>query len=104
MESHINAMHRVMAYARGTTGRNKLKLNRKWEGHDCKFKFRLGRQSNSNYATCPDTCCSVSGWYIMLKGCPIIIKSVMQILVVLLVTEAEFFAMVLCVQDLMFMY
>ena len=103
VEGHIKAMHRAMQYAVTTPERGlKLKPNRTWDGKDKSFKFIIGGRSDSNFATCPDTRRSVSGWRVMLENCPITMKSAMQKIVALSVTEAELFAAVQCAQDMLF--
>jgi len=102
---HVKAMHRVMQYVIRTPNRGlTLKPNRVWKGKDRNFKFIIGGRSDYNYATCPDTRRSVSGWSVMLENCPIINKSVMPRIVALSVTEAELYAAVQCTQDMLFVW
>eukprot|EP00957_Ditylum_brightwellii_P210583 15365141-Ditylum_brightwellii.AAC.1 len=81
---HVKAMHYAIEYCRATPNRGwKLKPNRIWDGKDKPFQ-------------------KVSGYTAFLDGAPITIKSVMQKIVVLSVTEAETIAGVQCVQDIMY--
>eukprot|EP00957_Ditylum_brightwellii_P018199 1371246-Ditylum_brightwellii.AAC.1 len=58
--------------------------------------------ADSDYAKCPVMRRSVSGYATFLKGAPITIKSVMQKVVALSVTEAETIAGVQCMQDMLY--
>jgi len=68
------------------------------DGKDRNFEIIIGGQSDSNYATYPDTRRSISGLRFMLENCPITFKSVMQRVVALSVKEAELYAAVQCAQ------
>ena len=67
-----------------------------------KFKFKLGGKSDSNYATCTDTRKSVTSYVVYLEEAPVAIKSVMQKIIALSVTEAELIALVQCVQEMFY--
>ena len=56
---------------------------------------------DSNYATCPDTRKSVSGYSVFLNEAPVTMKSGMQKTTALSVTEAELFAATQCAQDML---
>eukprot|EP00957_Ditylum_brightwellii_P102727 7829301-Ditylum_brightwellii.AAC.1 len=58
--------------------------------------------ADSDYAKCPVTCRSVIGCAKFLEGTPITVKSVMQKIVSLSVTEAETIAGIQCVQDMFY--
>ena len=105
VEGHVKAMHRVMQYVISTPNRGlTLKPDRVWDGKDRNFEFIISGRSDSNFATCPDTRRSVSGWSVKFENCPIINKSVMQKVVALSVTEAELYASVQCAQDMLFVW
>lgn len=100
---HIRAMHRVMRYClkypnRGWT----LRPERKWNGKDQNFEFRITGKSDSDYANCPTTRRSVTGYSVFLEGAPIQVKSMMQRIVALSVTEAEINAGVTCAQEMIY--
>eukprot|EP00957_Ditylum_brightwellii_P007108 539425-Ditylum_brightwellii.AAC.1 len=67
----------------------KLKPECKWDGKDKSFQFRITGMSDSDYAKCPVTRRSVSGYSTFLEGAPITVKSAMQRIVALSVTKAE---------------
>ena len=100
--THVKAMHRVMKYCVSTPHRGwTLKPNRKWNGRKG-FLFRIRGKSDSDYATCPITRKSVSGYAVFLEGAPITVKSLMQRIIALSVTEAETISGVACVQEMLY--
>ena len=74
---------------------------RKWDKRDKTFKFKIKGKSDSDYATCPDTRRSVTGYMIWFEGTMIAVRSVMQKIVALSSAEAELIALVLCLQEMM---
>lgn len=56
--------------------------------------------SDSNYATCPDTRRSVSGWTVFLGGAVVSKKSKKQQCVTTSISEAELVAVVECILDM----
>ena len=61
-EKHFRAMNRVMKYCADTPLRGlTLSPNTKWDGNKS-FEFEVMGISDSNYATCPETRKSVSGY------------------------------------------
>ena len=58
--------------------------------------------ADSDYAKCVKTRRSVSGYSMLLEGAPVSVKSTMQRVVALLVTEAETIAGVQCAQDMLY--
>ena len=102
-EAHMKAMKRCMRYCVGTPKRGWfLKPNRQWNGKDKSFKFRISGESDSDYAKCPVTRRSVSGYSTFLEGAPVTVKSAMQRMVALSVLEAEAFAAVSYAQDILY--
>ncbi len=100
---HVKAMHHTMEYCTCTPERGwLLKPNRRWDGKDKNFEFIVSGQSDSDYAKCPSTRRSVSGYACYLEGAPVSVKSAMQKTVALLVTEAETNAAVSCAQDMLY--
>ena len=100
--SHLKAMYRCMGYCRGTPTRGiKIKPNEKWDGNP-NFKFKVKGRADSDYAKDVETRRSISGWLTFLCGAVITTKSKMMPIVALSVTEAELFAAVMCVQDMLF--
>ena len=101
-EAHVKAMHRCMNYCVNTPNRGwYMRPNRSWDGKDKKFLFKVSGMSDSDYAKCPVTRRSVSGYSTMLEGAPVTVKSSMQKVVALSVTEAETIAAVQCAQDML---
>ena len=102
-EAHIKAMHRTMEHCKGTPSRGwTLKPERKWDGKDKTYKFRVHGLADSDYAKCPATRRSVSGYAVFLEGAAVSVKSAMQHVVALSVTEAELMAGVQCAQDMLY--
>eukprot|EP00957_Ditylum_brightwellii_P153758 11702810-Ditylum_brightwellii.AAC.1 len=100
---HVKAMNRVMEHCIATPSRGwLLKPTRMWNGKDKTFKFRIVDMANSDYAKCPVTHRSVSGCATFLEGAPITVKSVMQKVVALSVTDAKTINGVQCAQDMLY--
>ena len=78
-----------------------MKPKRRWNGRKG-FEFEIAGWSDSNYAACVETRKSVSGYCVELEGVKIIVRCVGQPIVTLSVTEAELFAAVMCVQDMLY--
>ena len=102
VEDHIKAMHRVMKYCLTYPEcRWILKPIVSWNG-DKNFEFVIKGRPDLDYAKCPVTRRSVSGFVTYLMGTLISAKSVMQKVVALSVTEAELIAGVTCAQDMLY--
>ena len=100
--AHVKAMKTVMNYVINTPNRGLLlKPDKKWDGTK-NFEFEILGRSDSDHGKCPDTRRSVSGYSVFLNGAPFRIRSVMQNIVTLSVTEAEEVAATDCVQDMLF--
>ena len=98
---HLKALTQLVNYAWQIPKRGWcLKPTRTWDGIDKSFKFRICGKSDSSYATCVDTRKSVTGYVVYLEGAPVAIKSVMQRIIALSVTEAELIALVQCIQEM----
>ena len=69
---------------------------------DESFQFRVQGKPNSDYAKCPKTRRSVTGYVVQLEGAPVAVKSAMQKNVSLSVTEAEHNAAVQCAQEMLY--
>ena len=100
---HRKALLRVMKYCVDTKDRGWL-LNptRSWNGKDKSFEFRVHGKADSNYATCEETRRSITGYYATLEDAVISAKSGMQKIISLSVTEAEVIALVMCVQEMLY--
>ena len=62
-EAHITEMHRVMEYCLSSKNRGwTLKPGRKWDGKSRDFEFEISGKADSDYAKCPLTSRSVSGY------------------------------------------
>ena len=101
-ERHYKAMIRVMKFCVDTPKRG-LTLNpdESWDGSR-DFKFLIDGILDLNYATCPKTRKSVSGWVVFLCGSPVAMKSAMQKIVTLSVTEAKFVSGTQCAQTMLY--
>ena len=101
--AHVKALHRVMEHCLATPNRGwLLKPVRKWNGRDKDFEFVIRGQADSDYAKCPVTRRSVSGCATFLEGAPVNVRSLMQKIVALSVTEAETISAVTCAQDMLY--
>ena len=100
----MKAVHRIMKYCVDTKKRGWiLNPSRTWDGKDRNFEFRIRGKADSNFATCKETRRSVTGYIVWLEDAIIAVKSGMQKIVAISVTEAEVIALVQCVQELMYM-
>ena len=100
---HAKAAKKIAAFVWQTPHQGwTLRPNRKWDGKDRTFKFKISGRSDSNYAMCVDTRKSVTGYVVYLEGAPVAVKSLMQKIIALSVTEAELIALVQCVQEMFF--
>jgi hypothetical protein len=100
---HQMAMKRAMEYVvqskeKGWT----IRPTRKWDGKDKTFKFRVKGKSDSDYATCKETRRSVTGLIVWLEEALIMVKSMMQDVPSLSVTESELASATSCAQYLMY--
>ena len=99
---HMESAKKVMKYCVDTPKRGwYLKPGRKWNGNK-DFKFKINGRSDSDFAKCPVTRKSVSGWNVKLEDCSVIVKSGMQRSPTLSVTESELVAGVTCAQDMLY--
>jgi hypothetical protein len=95
------AMLRVLKYSVNTADQGLvLKPNRKLDGSQ-NHKFVISGRSDSDYAKQPKDRCSISGHMVYLKGAPAMFKSSTERMVSLSLTEAETYAGVTCVQDML---
>ena len=100
---HYKAMIRIMKYCIDTPNRGwTLKPNKIWNGKDKEVEFRISGESDSNYATCVDTRRSVTGYIVKIEDAIVAVRSIMQKIVALSVTEAEIIAMVQCIQEMLY--
>ena len=100
---HLKAMKRVMKYCVSTKDLGwTLKPTRTWDGKDRNFEFIVSGECDSNFATCSETRKSVTGYCIYLEEALVAVKSGMQKIVAISVTEAEVIAMVQGVQEMMY--
>ena len=92
-----------MEYCCSTPKRGwELKPKREWDGKDRAFEFEVYGLANLDYAKCPVSRRSVSGYSTFLEGAPVTVKSAIQKVVALSVTEEEIIAGVQCAQDMLY--
>lgn len=104
-KAHIMAMKRCMQYCVETKEMGwHLKPERMWDGKDRDFEFVISGKSDSDYACCPATRRSITGLSVFLEGAAVSVRSAMQKIVALSVTEAETIAAVQCAQELLLTY
>jgi hypothetical protein len=100
--THLKAMYRAMTYCMHTKNRGlTLKPNRTWDrspNHD----FVIKGQADASYASCPNTKRSTGGQTTLLEGAPVVMRSKMQKVVALSVTEAELMSGTECAQDMLY--
>eukprot|EP00957_Ditylum_brightwellii_P110357 8417098-Ditylum_brightwellii.AAC.2 len=83
-------MHCAMKYCVATPNCGWfLKSTRGWDGKDKTFQCCIQGMADSDYVKCPVTRRSVSRYANFLEDTPVTVKSVMQKIVSLSVTEAE---------------
>jgi len=100
-KKHYKQMIRVMKYCKGKAKRGMFfKPNRTWDGKS-PMKMKISGASDSEYMRDP-TRHSVNGWACFLEGCPINCASKMMPIIALSVTEAELYAAIQCVMDMLF--
>jgi len=94
---HVHAMHRIMNYCVTTKDKGwVLRPNRTWDGKDKSFAFMLDGKRDSDCAVCQETRQSVTGYVGYLEGSLVAARSVMQ------KRSAELYALVSCVQDMIY--
>ena len=100
---HVTAMQRVMDYCCATKNTGLiLNPSGKWKGKLDDTKFEIVGISDSDYAKNLDNRRSVSGYSVFLNGAPVAMKSKMQDIVTLSVTEAELIAATECVKEMLY--
>ena len=79
-----------------------LKPSRKWTNCDKNFEFSVTGDSDSNYATCEETRKSITGFIVRVEKSIVAVKSGMQKIGALSMTEAEIIAVVKCVSEMLY--
>ena len=78
-KKHMKAVRQIVHYLWQTPKRGWfLKPERKWDGLNRLFKFKIRGKSDSNYATCTNTRKSVTSYVVYLEGATVAINLVMQ--------------------------
>jgi hypothetical protein len=95
---HWKAAQRVVAYLKGTSTFG-LTLG----GPDAMSNPVLEAYVDADYAACPDTRRCVSGYVTLLRGTLVSWLAKKQPLVTLSTTEAEYVALALCIQELLYL-
>ena len=86
---HFDAMLRVMKYCIDTPNRGlTLKPEGEWNGSR-DYLFEISSKSDSDYAKCPTTRKSITGFRVFLNGAPVMFKSATQKRAATSVCEAE---------------
>ena len=102
-QDHMKAMLRIMKYCSDYPDRGRvLKSTRKWNSKDKIFRFIISTKLDSKYSSCNETRRSVAGFIVYLEGAIVSDKSGMQKIVALSVAEAEVIALIMCVQETMY--
>ena len=100
---HFVAMLQVLKYCENTPKRAWLiSPKRVWDGKDKNFEFELVGLPDASYASCKRTRKSVTGIVNLFKGVVLVAKLGMQKIVCLSTAEAEVIAMVMCIQEMMY--
>ena len=68
------------------------------------YKFKIHGRLDSDYATNPNDCRSISGGHVFMNDVPISFQSIKQNFVTLSVTEAEIAVRVMVAQDMLYIY
>ena len=96
-------MKRTMRYCTTTPNRGWLiSPKRKWDGIDRDFLFEIIGLPDASFAKCKRTRRSVSGINVLFEGVVLVAKSGMQKVVALSTAEAEVIAIVMCVQEMLY--
>ena len=100
-KKHHRQMIRIMKYCCGKPRRGAyFKPKRRWDGKS-PMKFRVHGKSDSEYMKDPSRH-SVNGWACYVEGCAVNMASKMMPIIAISVTEAELYAAIQCVQDMLF--
>ena len=100
---HVNAMKRTMQYCTTTPERGwQISPKQKWDGIDKNFLFEMIGLPDASFAKCKRTRRSVTGINVLFEGVVLVAKSSMQKIVALSTAEAEVIAMVMCVQEMLY--
>jgi hypothetical protein len=101
-QDHCKAMLHVLKYSLDYGDQALvIKPNKKWDGsHNHKI---ISGRLDLDYAKEPNNRCSVSGHVVYLEGAPAMFKSSTERTVSLSTAEAETYAGVTCVQDMLYM-
>ena len=102
-EVHLKAMKRTMRYCTTTPKRGwQILPKRIWDGIDKDFLFEMIGLPDASFAKCKRTRRSVTGINVLFEGVVLVAKSGMQKIVALSTAEAEVIAIVMCVQEMMY--
>ncbi len=102
-KDHYKAMLHVLKYSVDTADQSLvLKLNRKWDGNQ-NHKFVICGRLDSEYANESKNSCSVSIHVVYCEGAPAMFKSSTERTVSLSTAEAETYAGVTCMQEMLCM-
>jgi hypothetical protein len=102
-QDHYKAMLHVLKYSLDSVDQGLvLEPNRKWNGSQS-HKFVVSGRLDSDHAKEPKDRHSVLGHLVYLEGAPAMFKSSTKRRVSLSTTEAETYAGVKCVQDILYM-
>jgi len=98
-EAHIRALMTLITYTVSTEDKRLVLSPNEWWSSE--HKFNIHGWLDSDYATNPDDCRSISGGRVFVNGAPIVFRSVTQKFVTFSMTEAEFAAGVMVSQDML---
>ena len=101
--SHVKALRIIMEYIVNTPTRGLFLKPTKWWNGKKEFEFVISGMSDSKYAK-DESRYSVNGWSTWIFGCCCTNCLKMMPVIALSVTEAELYAAVQCVQDMIFIW
>ena len=95
---HMKAVLRIMKYCSDNKNKGwELKPTREWDGKELNFEFEIIGKVDSNFATYKETRKSVTAYCVWLEDLLVTVKSGMQKIAALSVTEAKVIALIPCV-------
>jgi hypothetical protein len=101
-ETHVGTLITLIKYIVFTENRGLVLSSKEWWSSE--HKFKINGWSDSDDATNPNDCRSISGGRVFMNGARIAFCSVTQKFVTLSMTEAEITSIVMVAQDMLYVY